>query len=88
MLSFHVQAQLDFLTWIQRGGLSIEELSSLELDRIITMTEKYQNVPMDLADASLVAIAEKLHVHEIITIDSDYYIYRTAKNSMLKNVFQ
>ncbi len=31
---------------------------------------------MDLADASLVAAAERLSIRHIFTIDSDFYIYR------------
>jgi len=31
---------------------------------------------MDLADASLVAAAEYLGLHQIFTLDSDFYVYR------------
>ena len=37
--------------------------------------EQYQDVPMDLADTSLVA-AEALRVRRIFTLDSDFYTYR------------
>jgi uncharacterized protein len=37
---------------------------------------QYQNVPMDLADASLVTLAERKKVNRIFTLDSDFYIYR------------
>ena len=40
------------------------------------LMEKYQDVPMDLADASLVAAAERLKLNRIFTIDSDFYVYR------------
>jgi len=32
---------------------------------------------MDLADSSLVVVAEMENINEIVTIDSDYYVYRT-----------
>jgi predicted nucleic acid-binding protein len=38
--------------------------------------EKYQNVPMDLADATLVATAEARRMRRIFTLDSDFQIYR------------
>ncbi len=38
--------------------------------------EKYRDVPMDLADASLVAAAERLSLNRIFTLDSDFYVYR------------
>jgi predicted nucleic acid-binding protein len=44
--------------------------------RLQTLMAKYRNVPMDLADASLVALAEHLESNRIFTLDSDFYIYR------------
>jgi predicted nucleic acid-binding protein len=38
--------------------------------------EKYKDIPMDFADASLVAAAERLGTNKIFTLDSDFYIYR------------
>ena len=87
MLDFSIGAQIDFLKWCERGGVRIEHTSTTELRRIIELTEKYSNVPMDLADATLILLSERLAITEIITIDSDYYIYRTMKKEMLTNVF-
>ena len=47
---------------------------------------KYQDKPMDLADASLVAAAEKLGVSRIFTLDSDFHIYRMSDGSAFKIV--
>ena len=38
--------------------------------------EQYKDTPMDLADASLVVLAEVLNVRRIFTLDSDFYVYR------------
>ena len=88
MLSFSVPCQLDFLTWCDRGGLKIEDIAETDIKRIIALTKKYNNVPMDLADATLMILAERLEVSEIISIDSDYYVYRTMKKEMVKNIFE
>jgi len=45
--------------------------------------EKYQDTPMDLADASLVAVAESLSIRDVFTLDSDFRIYRLADGSTL-----
>ncbi len=87
MLDFHVQTQIDFLTWIQLGGLKIAAIESTDIGRIIELSMKYSDIPMDLADASLVLLSERLKIKEIITIDSDYYIYRTIKKEMIVNIF-
>lgn len=87
MLDFSVKAQLSFLEWINRGGLQVVDLSDQHLFRMTALTEKFSDVPMDLADASLVAIAETLKILEIATIDSDFYVYRDVRNNYLTNVF-
>ncbi len=38
--------------------------------------EKYNDTPMDLADASLVAAAESLNLRYVFTLDTDFRIYR------------
>jgi len=51
------------------------------MDRLMA---KYPNVPMDLAEASLLAIAESRAHAQLFTIDSDFYIYRMANGSVLE----
>ena len=87
MLDFNVQTQIDFLTWVQLGGVNLEAIENEDIGRIIELSKKYSDLPMDLADASLVVLSEKLEIKEIITIDSDYYVYRTIKKEMIKNIF-
>ena len=48
---------------------------------------KDQILPMDLADSSLVAVAELYNIKEVAAIDSDYIIYRTKNKKSLKNIF-
>ena len=88
MLDFNVNAQIDFLKWVSLGSLKVENIEQLEIERIIQLSEKYSDVPMDLADASLVVLSEKLKIREIITIDNEYYIYRTIKKEMIENIFK
>ncbi len=88
MLSYNVNTQIDFLKWIQRGGINIEEMLIGDLERIIYLSEKYSKVPMDLADASLLVISERKKIRDIMTIDSDYYIYRTQNKKMLINILE
>jgi len=87
MLDFNINAQIDFLKWIKLGGLKVEGIETKEIDKIIKLSDKYSDIPMDLADATLIIISERLGLKEIITIDSDYYIYRTTEREMLINIF-
>lgn len=44
--------------------------------RMNVLMEQYRDLPMDLADASLVAAAETLNQSRIFTLDRDFQIYR------------
>ena len=88
LLDFNIRVQLDCLKWITRGGLELVEVRVEDISAICSLTEKYSNVPMDLADASLVLAAEKLGIKQVISIDSDFLIYRTLSNGFLNNIFK
>lgn len=87
MLDFSTKVQLAFLRWIDRGGLQLFNLEEKHLHRIIELSEKFSDVPMDLADASLIVAAESKGLTEIASIDSGFYVYRDIRNRYLQNVF-
>ena len=86
LLSFNVNVQIDFLEWLKREAVTIINLENVHLERIIQLSKKYSDVPMDLADSSLIVIAELTNITDIITIDSDYYIYKTKNKKSLNNI--
>lgn len=64
-------------TFITSGGVSIWQLSQASLARSFELMDRYKNLPMDLADASLVTAAEALKTTRIWTIDQrDFRAYR------------
>jgi hypothetical protein len=50
------------------------------------LMEKYRDTPMDLADASLIAVAESRSLRQVFAIDGDFYVYRLADGSALEVV--
>jgi uncharacterized protein len=66
------------LLWafVERNALAFYDLTTADRARMQALMEKYSNVPMDLADASLVVAAEALKTARIFTLDSDFTIYR------------
>lgn len=86
LLSFNVNVQIDFLEWLKREAITIINLENIHLERIIELSKKYSDVPMDLADSSLIVIADLTNITDIITIDSDYYIYKTKNKKSLNNI--
>lgn len=87
LLNFSVKAQIALLEWINRGGLYLIEIEPYHIVRLIELSEKFKDVPMDLADATLIVAAESNNIKEIATIDSDFYIYRAVRKRYLKNIF-
>ena len=79
---YRYQAELWKLQQTER--LILHVLTTTEIVRMSELMEKYYDVPMDLADASLVAIAETLSLPKIFTLDSDFRIYRLANGSVLE----
>ena len=75
MLDFSRQAQLDFLEWIQRGAVEIQNIGNADFGRIRELTAKYQDLPMDFSDSCLVHLAEQLGIDTVATIDRDFSIY-------------
>jgi len=86
LLGFQPRAPVEFLRWLQRAALTIEEVTA-DLDRIIELMTKYGDVPMDFADATIVAACERLRIREIVTLDSDFLIYRLRDRQRFHNLF-
>ena len=56
--------------------LKIADLSSAAIERSEVLMVKYADLPMDLADATIVALAEERGERRIFTLDDDFQIYR------------
>jgi predicted nucleic acid-binding protein len=87
MLNFSVNAQIDFLEWVMRGGLRLEAVEQEDMAKIAALIKKYQDLPCDLADATLLLAAEKTGIRSIISIDSDFNIYRLSGKTLIQNIF-
>jgi uncharacterized protein len=66
--------------------LTICELNNVDVSRMAELMQKYRDRPMDLADASLVAVAERFHIQILFSLDSDFHIYRLMDGSVLQLV--
>jgi hypothetical protein len=63
------------------GRLVLHDLTRDEMKRMAALMDKYSDKPMDLADASLVAAAERLRIRRVFTLDGDFRVYRLADGS-------
>ena len=87
MLDFNVAVQLSFLEWIMKEGVIIHEIKQSNIKRVIDLTRKYSDIPMDFADATLAIAAEERGIRQIISIDSDFDIYRLYNKMKIENIF-
>ena len=69
---------------VEEMKLELHEPTLSETKTMHELMKRYQDTPMDLADASLVALAEHGKMKRIFTVDSDFYIYRLSDGSMLE----
>lgn len=70
------EGQQALWTLVLREDLEIAASSSNQLRRAAELMERYRDRPMDLANATLVALAEERGLKRILTLDSDFHIYR------------
>mgnify|MGYP005725284753 CR=1 FL=1 len=70
--------------FIEGGKLRIHDLTAAEIKKMNALMKKYQDTPMDLADASLIVAADSLSFKQIFTIDSDFRFYRLSDDSVLE----
>jgi hypothetical protein len=80
LLNFSWKAQEALWEMLERGVVVLLPLESEELSRMRELMKKYKDLPMDLADAALVAVAEREKIRRIFTLDRrDFEVYRPAR---------
>src|SRR6266550_448396 len=73
------KAQRALWEMVERGTIDLIALDLYDAGRMRELMEKYRDLPMDLADAALVCVAEREKIRRIFTLDRrDFTVYRTA----------
>lgn len=68
---------------VERGDLELAALESADVRRAQALMARYRDTPMDLADATLVALAEARGLRRIFTLDQHFRIYRVGTRRTL-----
>src|SRR5262249_15641244 len=76
LLARYAKAQDAMLELLDNGALSIPFRIDEHVDALRALLRKYRDVPMSLADACIVRMAEIYERHDVLTLDSDFSIYR------------
>lgn len=74
----NTDGKIALLTWVGRGGLSLQPIATDDLNDITALIERYADQEMDFADATLVWLAELINTLDVMTIDrKDSRVYRS-----------
>ena len=77
LLNFSFEGQLAAIHFILTGAITLVPFSLEGLKRAKRLMEKYRDIPMDYADATLVCLAEDLAITRVVTFDAKHFgIYR------------
>jgi uncharacterized protein len=62
-----------------RKAFQIEALTDADLDRMEQIMSQYADAQFDFTDIAIMAVAERLNIHQIATFDQrDFRVYRPA----------
>ena len=84
----HNQAALDFLLWVERGGVRVDVPGETSLMQMRRIAQRFADLPLDLADASIAEAAERLGLRRVLSIDADFDVYRDARGRLLTNLLR
>jgi uncharacterized protein len=67
------RAEADFLRDVADGLYVVESMALIDLARAADLVEKYADLPLGTADACVVALAERLGVTRVATLDTRHF---------------
>ncbi len=79
-----LDSQDALLAMLDRQLILVVELRREDVPRLRALIRKYRDLPMDLADATLVRVAERDAVRQVFTLDRrDFQVYRLGRRETL-----
>lgn len=85
LMNFSLKAQIACLNFFIFGAIEIIPTALKYLEKIRKLMEKYEDIPMDFADATLVNLSIELKCFSIFTLDTkDFSIYKPTRNIRYK----
>ena len=84
----HNDCALDFLRWVERGGLTLDRAVDGSLTEVLRISERFAGLPFDLADASIAEAAARLKLRHVLSLDADFDVYRDRSGRPLINLLR
>ena len=79
-------AQNHLLGSVSRCGIEVINLLPVDYARIAELNQRTADLPGDFADLTLVTLSERLDVAEILSLDSDFDVYRRFRRDPFRRV--
>ncbi len=67
------QAEVIFLRSFGGDGFTVAELEDDDIPRMAELVDTYLDLPLGIVDAAIIAIAERLRLAEVATIDHRHF---------------
>jgi predicted nucleic acid-binding protein len=77
-------ARTSLLEEVQRGAYLLETMTGADVARAQAIIERYADLGISLADASIVVLAERHRVRDILTLDERHFRVLTANGKPLR----
>lgn len=87
LLNRFPEAQKALFDLIENGAFSLAFSIKENIVPLKTLMNKYSDIPMSLADACVVRMAESYKNHKVFTLDSDFLFYRKNKHIALDLIY-
>lgn len=75
------------LAFVERGVVQIGMALSQQVAAVSGLYQRYGNIPASLADACLVRMSELYEPSSVLTLDSDFHIYRRHGRKVVPTIY-
>ena len=78
-----IDAEIDFLDGLSSGALSLEPMTSTDIERCRKLIATYRDLALGLVDSAVIATAERLDIRRVLTVDErDFRAVRPKGNAL------
>jgi predicted nucleic acid-binding protein len=77
-------ARASLLEEVHRGAYLLETMTGADVARAQAIIGRYADLQISLADASIVVLAERHHVQDVLTLDERHFRVLTANGKPLR----
>ena len=81
--AYHVQSSSHILSLLESGLIQLRFDLASAWPRVKLLASRYADRNPDLADLCLICLSEDFPHHEVVTVDSDFVIYRRWEREII-----